>query len=310
MQRSTYKPTPATLRAGFGGGAHAAIWPAAWSLILGIIVAIHSVGVGSLDAKQAPAEDAAWPAGKTALDSEGFDHSDFDRLLWEYVTPEGLVDYDAFEQAPAFKRYLDELANAPLDRLSRDEQLALWINAYNAYTIRLINQHDERKSIRNINRSLGFIRGSGPWRERMARVAGETYTLDEIEHEIIRPEYQEPRIHFALVCAAIGCPPLRREAYAGDRLDEQLDEQALIFLVESPEKNRVDVDQRRVYLNPIFDWYAEDFGDNQVELGRYVARFFPPGPERDLLLSGDFRVEHTDYDWSLNIQNGATAGPR
>lgn len=130
----------------------------------------------------------------------------------------------------------------------------------------------------------------------MAPVAGEVYILDEIEHEIIRPHYQEPRIHFALVCAALGCPALRAEAYTGARLDEQLDEQAHFFLMESPEKNRVDVDKRRVHLSPIFDWYEEDFGEDEAELGRYIARFFPAGPQRELLLGGDFEIKHTDYD--------------
>jgi hypothetical protein len=237
------------------------------------------------------------------------DHSAFDRLLKAYVDARGMVDYDAFARSPDFRRYLDQLAHVELAPLPQNERLALWINAYNAYTIELINQHEERRSIRNINRTLGFIRGKGPWSERMATVAGHTYTLDEIEHEIIRVRFDEPRIHFALVCAAIGCPPLRREAYTGERLDAQLDEQARIFLLQSPAKNRIDVAARRVHLSPIFRWYGRDFGRNDAEIGAFLARYFA-APERELLRSGNFRTEYTSYDWSLNGQATAEHADR
>jgi len=236
------------------------------------------------------------------------DHSAFDRLLRAHVDARGMVDYDAFANAPEFRRYLDALSRVDLAPLPENERLALWINAYNAYTIELINRHQERRSIRNINRTLGLIRGKGPWSEPMAAVAGHTYTLDQIEHEIIRVRFDEPRIHFALVCAAIGCPPLRREAFTGSRLDAQLEEQARIFLLQSPEKNRVNVQARRVHLSPIFRWYGEDFGRNDAEIGQFLARYFT-GPEQAMLRSGNFRTDYTHYDWSLNSQaNASRAG--
>jgi hypothetical protein len=247
-----------------------------------------------LMAAVAPAEAAA----------QQVDHSAFDRLLRAHVDEQGMVDYDAFARAPEFRRYLDALSRVDLAPLPQNERLALWINAYNAYTIELINRHEERRSIRNINRTLGFIRGKGPWSEPMATVAGHTYTLDEIEHEIIRVRFDEPRIHFALVCAAIGCPPLRREAYTGSRLDAQLEEQTRIFLLQSPEKNRIDVQTRRAHLSPIFRWYGEDFGRSDEEIGQYLARYFT-GMERTLLRNGNFRIEYTPYDWSLNSQANA-----
>lgn len=231
-----------------------------------------------------------------------FDHSAFHRLLGAHVSDEGLVDYAAFSPAPELRDYLESLATAELEDLPAEERLALWINAYNAYTIELILRHGERESIRNINRILGLFAGKGPWKERFATVAGRTYTLDEIEHEIIRKRFDEPRIHFALVCAAMGCPPLRREAYVGSRLDVQLDEQARRFLTASPAKNQIDVAARVVYLSPIFDWYRDDFPAGTAGLGRYLARHIPPGPERTLLESGDFEVRHTEYDWSLNAR--------
>jgi hypothetical protein len=243
-----------------------------------------------------------------AAQAAAFDHSAFDRLLRAHVR-DGMVDYDAFARAPEFARYLAALNAADVAALPRDEQLALWINAYNAYTIQLINKHRERRSIRNINKTFG-IKAYGPWKEKLAAVGGTTYGLDHIEQEIIRPRFKDARIHFALVCAAMGCPPLRGEAYVGARLSDQLDDQGSVFLLRSPDKNRVDAAARRVYLSPIFVEfrdYIKDFGGSHAAVGRYVARWFPPGPARALLESGDFAVEVTDYDWALNSQENARA---
>ncbi len=236
----------------------------------------------------------------SAQQSAAFDHSLFDELLGAHVSPDGMVDYDAFGTSPDFQRYLSALAGASLDPLPDSERLAFWINAYNAYTIELINRHDERESIRKINKTLGLFGGKGPWKERLADAADDSWTLDEIEQDIIRKEFSEPRIHFALVCAALGCPPLRSEAYVGERLDRQLDEQARIFLLDSPDKNRVDPENGVVFLSPVFDWYREDFPSGIPGLGEFLLRFHPPGPARDLLQSGEFSVEFTDYDWKLN----------
>jgi hypothetical protein len=238
--------------------------------------------------------------------AQTFDHGAFDALLKAHVA-DGMVNYDAFRAAPTFKSYLAALARQDPKMLPRAEQLAFWINAYNAYTIQLIISHNETRSIRNINKTLG-LKLKGPWSEKMAAVGGTTYTLDNIEHDIIRPTYNEPRIHFALVCAAMGCPPLRSEAYTGARLETQLDEQARMFLLESPEKNRVDVASRTFYHSMIFGYYKADFGGSLESAGAYAARWFPAGsPERRLLESGKFRAVETEYDWTLNSQQQARA---
>jgi hypothetical protein len=236
------------------------------------------------------------------LPGQTMSHAAFDSLLRAHVH-DGLVDYDAFAASPRFREYLALLGATDPGRLSRDEQVAYWINAYNAYTIELINRHHERRSIRNINRTLGFIRAYGPWNESLVSAGGRMYTLDQVEQEILRPRYGEPRIHFALVCAARGCPPLRSEAYSGARLDQQLDDQARRFLLHSPAKNRVETATRTVYLSPIFHFrdYARDFGGSEAAVGRYIARYHPPGAERALLESGRFAVRYTHYDWSLNL---------
>ena len=228
------------------------------------------------------------------------DHTAFDALLRRHVSA-GLVDYDAFEKAPAFARYLDALAAADPVTLEPGGRLAYWINVYNAFTIHLINVHGERRSIRNINKLLGLIPTKGPWKQPIVRAANRTLTLDQVEHEILRKRFREPRIHFALVCAARSCPPLRSEAYDGRRLEQQLDAQARTFLLDSPAHNRVDLAAGIAYVSPIFDWFAQDFGGRDA-VPRFIARYHPDGPARRLLLSDDVRLVHTPYDWSLNSQ--------
>lgn len=238
-----------------------------------------------------------------------FDHGALDVLLRAHVS-RGMVDYDRFAASSEFRTYLGRLAAFDPASLPRAEQLAFWINAYNAYTIQLINKHGERESIRNVNKTGGFIKAYGPWKEKLAVVGGKAYGLDEIEQDIIRPRYREPRIHFALVCAAMGCPPLRSEAYTGARLDAQLDDQAVTFLLHSPAKNRVDVAKRIVYVSPIFIGfrdYIKDFGGSEAAVGRYIAKYHPAGAARDVLQSGSFKMVDTDYDWTLNSQANARA---
>ncbi len=246
----------------------------------------------------------------STLPAQTVDHSAFDGLLKAHVA-NGLVDYDAFKASPVFAGYLRLLASTNPAPLPRAEQLAFWINAYNAYTIQLINTKNERESIRNVNKSLGFLKFKGPWSDPFAVVGGKTYTLDDIEQRTIRPTYKEPRIHFALVCAAIGCPPLRGEAYTGARLEAQLNDQAVLFLTKTPTKNRVDVATRTVYRSQVFSFsdYMQDFGGSEAAVGRFIARYYPAGPEKTLLESGEFKAVKTDYDWSLNSQsNGRRLG--
>lgn len=252
----------------------------------------------------------AMTIGASPLAAQAVDHSPFDALLHRHVV-RGLVDYDAFARAPEFTRYLASLDRVDPARLGDAERLAYWINVYNAFTIRLITEKGERESIRNIDKSLGFLKLKGPWSEPIVRAAGRRLTLDDVEQRIIRKDFNDPRVHFTLVCAAMGCPPLRSEAYTGARLDAQLDDQAQIFLRHSPAKNRVDVPSRTVYWSMIFNHYDEDFGGSEASIGRYIARFYPPGPERQLLESGTFTARETSYDWRLNSQaHGARAARR
>ena len=227
-------------------------------------------------------------------------------MLGAYVT-DGMVDYDAFQRDPRFTAYLALLERSRIATMSRPEQLAFWINSYNAYTIALLNQRGERRSIRDINKVLGVTLKS-PWAERIVKADGRVLSLDEVEHGIIRPQFQDPRIHVALVCAALGCPPLRSEAFVAARLDAQLDDQARRFLAVR-QKNRVDVARGVVYGSPIFTWYRDDFGGTLQGVGAFWARYLPAGAEQDLVRSGRFRWEDTDYDWRLNRRAATSAQP-
>jgi uncharacterized membrane protein YdjX (TVP38/TMEM64 family) len=237
------------------------------------------------------------PARAMSQNSARADAAPYNAMLAQYVS-NGLVDYDAFARDPRFLQFLRQLDHTDPSKLAPTDRLAFWINTYNAYTIQLINSRGERRSIRNINKRFGFSLKS-PWAEPVVRAGGQVLTLDDVEHRIIRPQFKDPRVHVALVCAALGCPPLRSEAYDGARINEQLDDQARRFLGQHG-KNRVDVASRTVFGSPIFTWYREDFGGSLAGVGAFWARFLPSGADRDLVLGGAFAWKDTDYDWSLN----------
>jgi len=224
-------------------------------------------------------------------------HALFDRLLTRYVDAQGDVDYGALQsRADSFLTpYLRTLARTRPSTLDRDARLAFWINAYNAYTLKLIVDHYPVESIRDIDGPPG---GGTPFERPVGSVADTVRTLDEIEHEIIRGRFDEPRIHFALVCAAKSCPRLRREAYTGPRLDAQLDDQARRFLHDE-QKNRIPDGDGRIALSRILKWYGTDFGPTPTARQRALAPYFE-GPVRDSLAGGAYTVRYRPYDWTLN----------
>jgi hypothetical protein len=227
-----------------------------------------------------------------------FDHSHaaFDAVLKQQVR-DGWVDYATLKAAPRpLDCYLAQLANvgeSEFERWPEKDRLAFLINLYNAATLKLIVDRYPVKSIR----SIGWIPGSA-WKQNVVQLFGRKISLDELEHGIIRKNYRDARVHFALVCAARGCPPLRNEPFVGARLDAQLDEQGRAFFAQS-EKNRVDATTRTVHLSPIFKWFAEDFEAAAGSVLKFATPFFPENAKR-ALSSDDFKIEYTDYDWSLN----------
>ncbi len=236
-----------------------------------------------------------------AAPTQNFDHTHaaYNAIL-KRVVAHGRVDYQVLKADPkALNLYLDTLAAVSEGRFkswTKSQRLAFLINLYNATTLRLIIDHYPVKSIKDIG---SFFRG--PWKQKVVRLFGQTITLNTLEHEIIRKQFDEPRVHAALVCAAKGCPPLRSEAYVADRLDEQLTDQMQQFLANRI-KNRVDAARGKVYLSPIFKWYGTDFKKNGTSLLNALLPYWPQ-PEADLLKSRrDWDIDYTDYDWSLNEQ--------
>lgn len=244
----------------------------------------------------------------TAPDS--FDHAAFDEVLAAYVDDEGRVDYARLKETGALRPYLQQLAQADPSNLDPAERLAFWINAYNAQAIKLILDNYPVESIRRITpvsvpgTSVNIPRVNDPFQLEFATIGGETYSLDHIEHEIIRSRFNEPRIHFALVCAAISCPRLRREAYTGAELDRQLGDQANIFLHDEA-KNQIPAGASTIRLSKIFDWFGGDFGRNVAQRQAFLAPYFE-GDVREKLETGAYDIEFLDYDWALNEQ---TEGP-
>ena len=239
------------------------------------------------------------PVHASAERAFGQTHARYAAALSNFVK-NGRVDYAGLQSAPQdLDAYLNDLARVTPEEFatwSRENRLALLLNLYNAQTLRLILDHYPLKSIRDI----GTLPAAA-WRELVARFGGQIMTLDHLENKIIRPDYDEPRVHFALVCAANGCPPLRSEPYVGDRLDEQLDDQAKQFLA-IVEKNHFDVAQNTLWLSPIFKWYKEDFTGKAGSLAAYVKPFLPQESRRALERSSKLKVLHTNYDWNLNEQ--------
>ncbi len=250
----------------------------------------------------------SFAAGPTAA-QELPDHAAFTGVLGQHVSGP-LVDYAALKrQRDALDSYLESLGRtdpAALAAASRDEQLAFWINAYNACALRLVIDHYPIKKTSfpaSLVRSLQGVPANSirqiadTWQREFCQVAGKARALDEIEHEILRP-MGEARIHFAVNCASRSCPVLAPEAYSGARIDEQLDAAVRRFMATEEHYYLEEGDRPVLRLNKVLDWYKDDFGGTDG-----VVQFFVPYARADraaILASGLVRVEYADYDWTLN----------
>ena len=218
------------------------------------------------------------------------------------------VRYDGFARDRAqLKAYLDSLSavtRQEFEGWTRPQQLAFLINAYNAYTVeKILTRWPKLKSIRDFGSFIG-----NPWKDDFFTLLGRPMTLDGIEHDTIRAPgaYDDPRIHFAVNCASIGCPMLREEAYVAARLDAQLEEQTARFLSDRS-RNRYDPASAKLLVSKIFDWYGKDFsrgwkGTDSVPqfLARYSDRLADSPGERERIRTQEVPVAFLDYDWALN----------
>ncbi len=219
-------------------------------------------------------------------------HSDWTNYLSKYVRKDGFVNYQGMvndkAQLSLYTKRLSE--NPPGKNWSDAEKIAYWINAYNAFTLKLIVDNYPVESIKNLNPTLSIPLVRTVWTQKWFQIGGEYFSLDEIEHKILRKDFEEPRIHFAVNCASISCPMLRQEAYTADRLDQQLDEQARIFI--NDEKRNI-IEPNQIKISKIFKWFSADF----IKEGTMIDFL---NQYSEIKIDQDARIEHLDYHWGLN----------
>ncbi|MGI8605486.1 MAG: DUF547 domain-containing protein [Verrucomicrobiales bacterium] len=229
--------------------------------------------------------------------ASGLDHSHvlFTEVLAAHVE-RGLVDYHKLKAHPeklgAYLNLPAQVSKSDFDAWSSGQQMAFLINLYNAQALKLVVDHYPVRSIKNIG---GF---RGPFKLRAVHLWGGLKTLDDIEHGILRPHYAEPRIHFALVCAARSCPDLRSEAYQAEILSVQLDDQARNFLRQE-DKNPLLVGNTELYLSRIFDWFEDDFSAAKGSVIKFILPYLPV-EKASVISRKQFREKFVAYDWTLN----------
>jgi hypothetical protein len=233
----------------------------------------------------------------------GADQELYTKLLTEYVH-QGKVRYSSLCKDPGLGQYIAQLSKTDPEKIkNRNSRLAFWINTYNAYTLKIICDNYPVKSINDLHsggRILGTVFKTTVWDKEFIDIHGRKLSLNTIEHKIIRKQFKEPRAHFALVCASISCPPLRPEAYRGQDLDHQLDDQARIFFADTS-KNTFDLQRKVARLSKIMDWYSEDFGKDKEQILLFISRFLPDKAARAIQSDpGEWKVEYTKYNWNLN----------
>lgn len=219
-----------------------------------------------------------------------FDHALFDEILRAHVK-NGLVDYAALkaEHETQLDRYLQSLAEVK-GFAGRDDELAFWLNAYNACVIEaVLERYPDIKSVMDTEDFFTVKR----W-----RLAGQTYSFDELENEIIRPKFQDPRVHFILVCAAQSCPPLQHEAMDSARVQSQL-EAATRAAINTGKYVQVDPEANVLTVTRIMSWYQQDFVDHSGSIQEYVASYSNES-QKSQLQRGQYTVKFMAYDWTLN----------
>ena len=270
-------------------------------LVLLTGLALPLGGIDSFEALAAPSADL-WPRWQQhdPAATRTLDHSAWDRLLESYIRPdaEGLNRFAYGEVTPADKAVLEDyiamLSETRISGFGRAEQMAYWINLYNALTVKVILDHYPVESIRDIDTSPGWF-SDGPWGEELVTVEGEAITLDDIEHRILRPIWRDPRIHYAVNCASVGCPNLQQQAFTGENAEALLDAGARAY-INSP--RGIQVEDGALQVSSIYVWFAEDFGDSDEAIIQHLKRYADP-PLAEILERAK-EIDSHDYDWRLN----------
>ena len=233
-----------------------------------------------------------------SVSAAGFDHSIFDRILKTYVNDQGRVDYNGIAGDHSFKSYMESLKTAQAGSMSRDGQLAFWINAYNAVTIDKVIKWKPKKSVRETF-VPGIWNGTKFFTSREHTVAGKQLSQDDIEHEILRKQLEEPRIHFAIVCASSSCPPLPRFAYTEDNVQAKLEDETRKY-INSERGTQIDSAKNTLFLSKLFDWFAGDFEHKSGSVLGFIKPFLN---EKALaFVENKPKIKYIHYDWALNAQ--------
>ena len=220
-------------------------------------------------------------------------HQIWDQLVKAHVKPDGMVNYQGFIKDKAkLEQYTKLLSENAPDRKtwSKNQQLAYWINAYNAFTVKLIVDNYPVESIRDLGPKLKIPLIKDVWHYKFFQIGGVDTSLDEIEHSILRKEFDEPRIHFAVNCASVSCPPLLNEAFSAEKIESQLSKVATTF-INDPTRNKISSDKAEI--SSIFSWFKGDFTKNGSLidfLNLYSKVKIKPSAE----------ISNLDYDWNLN----------
>lgn len=237
-----------------------------------------------------------------AFPAMAFDHAHaaFDQWLKKHVTVKGpvsTVNYKAAKASPTpladYLKTVEAVTKDEYAKFSDPQKLAFLINAYNAYTVKLIVDNYPTKSIKDLGGTF-----SSPWKKKFFKLFGEETSLDNIEHDKIRKDFNEPRIHFAVVCASKGCPALRNEAFRGDKLEAQLEAAANGFLKDTG-RNRYNAEKNEFEVSKIFDWYGGDFKKKFEKVQNFLAPRMAKTPEEGAKMK-EADLEYLDYDWTLN----------
>ncbi|MDX2070460.1 MAG: DUF547 domain-containing protein [Haliscomenobacter sp.] len=228
--------------------------------------------------------------------SSPINHDRWDQLVKKHVKDDGFVDYKGFvRDSNELNSYLDQLSAVhPNDKSwSRNEQMAYWINAYNAFTIKLIVNNYPVESIKDIKKGIAFV--NSVWDIKFIKIQGFTYDLNNIEHNILRPVFKDARVHAAVNCASFSCPRLRQEAYTPEKLDSQLDDAMKKFLAD-PLRNNITAE--KVEISEIFKWFKGDFDRDAGSLIAYINKFSAQK------ISAQTELKYLDYNWALNEAKG------
>lgn len=220
-------------------------------------------------------------------------HQVWDQLVKKHVKSNGMVNYKGFIQDRAIlEQYLQLISSSAPDRKtwSKNEQLAFWINAYNAFTVKLIIDNYPTKSIKDLGPKLKIPVVSDVWHYKFFKIGGVESSLDEIEHSILRKEFDEPRIHFAINCASVSCPPLLNEAFVPEKLETQLQKVAVAF-VNDPSRNKLSPEA--VQISSIFSWFKGDF-TKKGSLIDFLNQY------SKIKIKPNAKISHLDYNWNLN----------